>query len=164
MDEPVTLSPYDPHWPQEFEREAARLRAALAGVGLGIEHIGSTAVPGSLAKPIVDVMVGVAISTDDDAVARLLEPLGYEDCGGAPGRRYLRKRAGDGQHCNVQVMEYEGELWRANLRFRDHLRAHPEAVRRYSEAKRRAVQAAPGLLAYSKLKDGVIAELLAQAS
>jgi GrpB-like predicted nucleotidyltransferase (UPF0157 family) len=116
------------------------------------------------AKPIVDVMVGVASRTDHDTVARRVEPLGYEDCGGTSRRRYLRTRASDGQHCNVQVMEFEGELWRANLRFREHLRAHPGAVRRYSEAKRRAAQEAPLLLAYSELKDGVIAELLAQAS
>jgi GrpB-like predicted nucleotidyltransferase (UPF0157 family) len=109
-------------------------------------------------------MVGVASSTDHDTVARLSEPLGYEDCGGAPGRRYLRKRARDGHHCNVQVMEFESELWRTNLRFREYLRAHPEAVRRYAEAKRRAAREAPMLLAYSKLKDDVIAELLAQAS
>jgi GrpB-like predicted nucleotidyltransferase (UPF0157 family) len=146
VDEPVTISPYDPRWPQAFARESARLRAALAGVALGIEHIGSTAVPGLPAKPIVDVMVGVASRTDDDTVARLA-PLGYEDCGGAPGRRYLRTRPCDGQHCNVQVMAIEGELWRANLRFREHLRAHPEAVRRYGEAKRRAAQEAPTLLA-----------------
>jgi GrpB-like predicted nucleotidyltransferase (UPF0157 family) len=164
VDEPVTISPYDPRWPQEFAREAARLRAALVGVALGIEHIGSTAVPGLPAKPIVDVMVGVASRTDQDTVARLLEPLGYEDCGGAPGRRYLRTRACDDQPCNAQVIEFEGELWRANLRLREHLRAHPEAVRHYAEAKRRAAQEAPTLLAYSKLKDDVIAELLAQAS
>jgi GrpB-like predicted nucleotidyltransferase (UPF0157 family) len=164
VDEPVTISPHDPRWQQEFAREAARLQAALAGVALGIEHIGSTAVPGLPAKAIVDVMVGVASRTDHDTVARLLAPLGYEDCGGAPGRRYLRKRPRDGQHCNVQVLAIEGELWRANLRFREHLRAHPEAVRRYSEAKRRAAREAPALLAYSKLKDDVIAELLAQAS
>ena len=164
VDEPVSISPYDPRWPREFAREAARLQAALAGVALGIEHIGSTAVPGMSAKPIVDVMVGVASSTDHDTVARLLAPLGYEDCGGAPGRRYLRTRTGDAQHCNVQVVEFEGKLWRANLRFREHLRAHPEAVRRYAEAKRRAAQEAPTLLAYSKLKGDVIAELLARAS
>lgn len=127
----------------------------MAGVVLGIEHVGSTAVPGMTAKPIVVVIVGVASSTDHDPVARRLEPLGYEDCGGAPDRRYLRKRASTGHPCNVQVMEFEGELWRANVRFRD-----PEAVRRYSEVKRRAVEQAPMLLAYSKIKDDVIAELL----
>jgi GrpB-like predicted nucleotidyltransferase (UPF0157 family) len=162
LDEPVTISPYDPRWPQEFAREAARLQAALAGIALGIEHIGSTAVPGLPAKPIVDLMVGVASDTDHDTVARRLAPLGYEDCGGAPGRRYLRSRAGNAQHCNVQVMELESEVWRANLRFREHLRAHPGAARRYAEVKRRAAREAPTLLAYSKLKDDVIAELLAQ--
>ena len=164
VDEPVKLSPYDPHWPQEFAREAARLRAALPDVALGIEHIGSTAVPGLPAKPIVDVMVGVTGSADHDTVARRLAPLGYEDCGGASGRRYLRKRACDAHHCNVQVMEFEGEPWKANLRFREHLRAHPQAARRYAEVKRRAVDEAPTLLAYSKLKEGVTAELLAQTS
>jgi GrpB-like predicted nucleotidyltransferase (UPF0157 family) len=161
IDEPVHLSAYDPRWPVRYAREATRIREALAGLAVAVEHIGSTAVPGLIAKPIVDVMVGVAATTPRDAVARALVPLGYDDCGEvAPGRRYLRRRGGE--PCNVHVMAYAGALWEANLRFREQLRAHPEAARRYAEAKRAAVAAAPMLLAYSKLKDDLIAELLAE--
>src|ERR687897_2574345 len=69
VDEPVSLRDYDPTWPVQFTREESRLREALAGVLLGIEHIGSTAVPGLTAKPSVDVMVGVAASEHRDTVA-----------------------------------------------------------------------------------------------
>lgn len=161
VDEPVSLSSYDLGWPLRFAQEADRLRQRLGDVLIDVEHIGSTAVPGLVAKPIVDVMVGVAANMPHDVVVRLLEPLGYEDCGGAPGRRYLRRR-GDEQF-NVQVIEHGGSLWTTNLRLRQYLRTHPEAVRRYADVKRSAASQAPMLLAYSKLKDVVITELLAQA-
>lgn len=163
VDEPVSLSDYDPAWPVEFAREETRLREALAGVLRSIEHIGSTAVPGLTAKPIVDLMIGVAPSDDHNTLAEHLAPLGYEDCGGAPGRRYLRRRGDSGQF-NVQIVEHKGSLWDANLLFRDYLRADPDAARRYGEAKRLAATKAPMLLAYSELKKHIIGDLLREAS
>ena len=69
-----------------------------------IEHIGSTAVRGLAAKPVIDVMVGVSDVDATAELARRVRTLGYEDCGGDSDRRYFRKR--DGQHFNVQVLEY----------------------------------------------------------
>jgi len=84
--------------------------------------------------------------------------LGYEDCGGVVGRRYLRRR--DGRQFNVQIMEVAGPQWEENLLFRDYLRLRPDVARRYSEAKWAAAEAAPMLLAYSELKSPIIEELL----
>jgi GrpB-like predicted nucleotidyltransferase (UPF0157 family) len=162
VDEPITLEHYDPTWPVQFAREAARLRNGHEETVRSIEHIGSTAVAGLAAKPIVDVMIGVDDLSTTKELARQLAALGYEDCGGAEGRRYFRKR-GNGQHFNVQVMEYRSPEWRASILFRDYLRSDDDAMQRYSDAKQAAVNAAPTLLAYSARKARIIEELLGEA-
>ena len=162
VDEPIIVVAYDSEWPAQFAREAARLREGLDHTAQAIEHIGSTAVPNLAAKPVVDVMVGVNdLSTTDD-LADQLAVLDYEDCGGAEGRRYFRKR-GEGQHFNLQLMEYGSQSWRANILFRDYLRSDDDAAQRYSDAKQAAAKAAPMLLAYSTLKMPIIDELLRRA-
>ncbi len=162
VDEFVTVTEHDPAWASTYEREAARLRAELGDAIVAIEHIGSTAVPDLEGKPIVDIMVGVPLMETSQHVVDRLEALGYEDCGGIAARRYLRRRRGG--DVNVHVVEHGAILWRANLLFRDHLRADPEAARRYGEVKRRAAARAPRLIAYSRLKEGIISELLREAA
>ena len=95
VDEPVTVAVYDKAWPEQFAAEVARLKNELPHTAVALEHIGSTAVPGLAAKPIIDVMVGVSNLYTTDDLARRLTRLGYEDCGGSNHRRYFRKRAGD---------------------------------------------------------------------
>jgi GrpB-like predicted nucleotidyltransferase (UPF0157 family) len=162
FDEPVVLVAYDNGWPLRFEQEAARLRQRLGESVFGVEHIGSTAVPGLLAKPIVDMMVGVASPAGVEDVVRIVVPLGYEDCGGPVERRHLRKRGADS--FNVHIVEHGGPLWRSNLDFRDYLHAHPEAAESYAAAKQRAAAAAPMLLGYSEAKERAITDLLELAS
>jgi GrpB-like predicted nucleotidyltransferase (UPF0157 family) len=160
VDEAVEIVAADASWPGTFDQEAGRLRAALADVEVALEHIGSTAVPGLGAKPIVDVMLGVPARVQSEVVARVLR-LGYVDHGGGPGRRYLARR--DGKAFNVQVVEHEGELWDANLLLRDFLRSSPEAARRYEAGKRAAAAAEPFLLGYSEAKRRLVEKLLAEA-
>jgi GrpB-like predicted nucleotidyltransferase (UPF0157 family) len=161
-DEPITVGTYDPTWPEQFGSEAARLKDGLADTAVALEHIGSTAVAGLAAKPVIDVMVGVPDLSATAELARRLLRLGYEDCGGADDRRYFRKRGGE-PHYNVQVIEYATPTWDANVLFRDFLRSDPDAARRYAEVKRAAAADAPTLLAYSRLKTLIIQELLRQA-
>jgi GrpB-like predicted nucleotidyltransferase (UPF0157 family) len=165
LDEPVALRPYDPSWPERFERERRRIDASLGADAAAIEHIGSTAVPGLSAKPIVDVLVGVDGPLAGHRVIARLVALGYEFLGeaGVPGRLYFRRRRAGGAF-NVHVVAHESELWRDNLALRDFLRAHPDAAAVYAQAKARAAAAAPdSLLRYSDLKAGAVAQLLAQA-
>jgi GrpB-like predicted nucleotidyltransferase (UPF0157 family) len=159
VDEPIEIVAADPRWADAYEVEATRMRAVLLGRGVALEHIGSTAVPGLAAKPIVDVMVGVPTLEQSDAVVERIVPLGYTELEGAPGRRYLRCRGE--RSFNVQVVERDGELWRSNLRFRELLRADDSAARRYEAAKLVAAEADPSLLAYSEAKAPAIRELLA---
>jgi len=160
VDEPVEIVPPDPRWPADFEVEAARLRGAL-GADAALEHIGSTAVRGLAAKPIVDVMLGVGDLGESQRVVDLVLTLGYVDHGGPPERRYLARR-GD-RAFNVQIVERDGDLWRANLLLRDYLRRSSAAADRYEAAKRAAAAAEPFLLAYSEAKTAAVEELLAEA-
>ena len=74
---PIEVVDYDPNWPRRFEHEAQRIRAALGADALRIEHAGSTSVPGLAAKPIIDVVLVVADSSDEDAYVPVLEAAGY---------------------------------------------------------------------------------------
>jgi GrpB-like predicted nucleotidyltransferase (UPF0157 family) len=162
VDEPITVVAYDPEWPAHFEREATRLQEVLDVAAGGIEHIGSTAVGGLAAKPVVDLMIGVDDLSRTDELARQLGGLGYEDCGRTEDRRYFRNRAA-GQQFNAQVVEYGSPTWDANLLFRDYLRSNSDAAQGYADAKRVAAHVAPMLLAYSTLKDPIIEDILRRA-
>jgi len=164
LDEDIELLPYDPHWPGSFAAERARL---VAGLGLSreaIEHIGSTAVPGLAAKPVVDMMLGVpALPPTRDLLSRL-GILGYQNLGEAdvPGRWYLRLRGE--QAVNLHVVERGGTHWTNNLALRELLRRDPDARERYARGKQAALETGgPRLLAYSAAKAPVVNELLAAA-
>lgn len=156
FDEPVTVEPHDPRWAALALDEIARLRGGL-GPDARVEHVGSTAVPGLLAKPVIDLLVGVA---DLSQPLRLSD---YEAFGeaGVPGRLYFRKR---GPVCfNAQAVLHKGPLWSDALLLRDFLRAHPEEAERYAQGKREALAAGRTLLAYSKHKAPLIEGLLERA-
>lgn len=163
IDEPVHVAEHDPAWVDWFQDERQRLLSALSD-DVRVEHIGSTAVPDLVAKPIVDILIGVAPGTDLQAVADQLEELGYEPLGeaGVPGRLHLRRRGA--RSFNVSVVHVGSELWRDNLALREHLRHHPSARHLYAEAKLAAVESgATMLLAYSDAKAPTVAELVAEA-
>jgi GrpB-like predicted nucleotidyltransferase (UPF0157 family) len=142
MDE-VLIAPYDPRWPDAFATEAARLRAALpADLVIGIEHFGSTAVPGMAAKPIIDILVAVTSLDRARAVAvPAISALGYlywED-NPKPDRMFFVKGLpphGARRSHHVHLTEPDGEMWRRRLKLRDLLRADPAEAGRYEALKR----------------------------
>lgn len=160
LDEPVTLSSYDPLWPRAFEAERRRLCDALELPADAIEHIGSTAVPGLIAKPVVDLMLGAPRYPAPDTMISGLVILGFQDLGeaGVTGRRYLRMR--EGPSFNLHVVQRDGEHWIDNLRVRDFLRQDAAARERYAGAKRAALAKADHLLAYSAAKQSAMTELI----
>jgi GrpB-like predicted nucleotidyltransferase (UPF0157 family) len=166
LDERITVCPPDPSWPSWFLQETARLRSVLPGdLVAEIQHIGSTAVPGLDAKPIVDLMVGISEPGRIAELVERLERLGYESLGeaGVPGRWALRKRDVV-QSSNIAIVAYEGEWWKLNLAVRDFLRANADAARNYALAKWHAVSGgADMLLAYSDAKRAVIEMVVAEA-
>jgi GrpB-like predicted nucleotidyltransferase (UPF0157 family) len=74
---PILIADYDPQWPEVFRREAGRIRAALGTRAIRVEHVGSTSVPGLIAKPIIDILLVVTDSANEDAYAKPLENAGY---------------------------------------------------------------------------------------
>jgi GrpB-like predicted nucleotidyltransferase (UPF0157 family) len=160
-DEPIEVVAHDPAWldlGRELVREIAERLCALRAE---VAHIGSTAVPGLAAKPIIDIQVGSSRNTDE--VITHLQQIGFEHMGqtGGPGREYLRRRIG--QPANIAVVELGGPLWADNLMFRDYLSAHPDAATRYARAKLLAAEETGALRAYSELKSATVTEIMDEA-
>jgi GrpB-like predicted nucleotidyltransferase (UPF0157 family) len=139
----VEIVPYDPAWPALFAMEANGLRAALDPAQvLGIEHFGSTAVPGLAAKPIIDILI--AVNSLAQAKAAMIEPiiaLGYVYWSENPktDRMFFVKGMptyGERRTHHVHITEPDGEMWQRRLAFRDYLRANPEEAHRYEVLKR----------------------------
>jgi len=163
MIDPVLLVPADPSWPAAFAAEAERLRAAAADLPVAVEHVGSTAVPRLVAKPVVDILVGVPSLADADALVPRLQALGYEYVPAfekqIPDRRYLRTRK-----THVHVVRKGGALWYEYLAFRDWLRAHPEDARRYAVLKQQlATRYRHDRDSYTAGKAPFVAEILRRA-
>ncbi|MFI4974762.1 MAG: GrpB family protein [Caulobacterales bacterium] len=129
------LVEYNSLWPQAFSGEAARIRGALGVRALAIEHYGSTSVPGLRAKPIIDMLIGVADIREGLDFIEPMARLGYDYAGnqGIPehhifGRPKVRTHL-------AHVVVYEGEQWFRSLRFRDRLRGEPETRAAYEALK-----------------------------
>jgi NAD-dependent deacetylase len=161
---PVEVVDYDPAWPVLYEEEAARVREALGSAVVEIEHMGSTAVPGLAAKPVIDVSVGLTQLDLSGEQIDAMEGLGYEYLGefGFPGRLFFRK--GRERRTNhVHVVEWGGELWHRHRAFRDYLRAHPDEAARYAHAKRQIAAESADTRAYWERKRAFADELFARA-
>jgi len=132
----VRLLPYDSTWPLEFSAEAERIERACDELPIRLEHIGSTAVPGLAAKPIIDILAGRPANVPGDAYVAAFRQLGYEHKGafGIPGRNYFRRGSPRSHH--VHLVSWSSDLWRDHLLFRDYLRAHPVTAREYETIKR----------------------------
>jgi GrpB-like predicted nucleotidyltransferase (UPF0157 family) len=157
----IVIADYDASWPERFERERERIVGALGDVVLRIEHIGSTAVPGLAAKPIVDVLVTVEDPEDESAFAPALIEVGYELRVRERGHRMFRTPQRD-VHVHVWAPE-DPEVGRY-LRFRDRLRASPEDRAAYETLKRElAKREWNDMNHYADAKSQLIAEILGRA-
>jgi GrpB-like predicted nucleotidyltransferase (UPF0157 family) len=152
---PELVVPYDATWPDLFDLEQARLEDALAPwLDGGIHHIGSTAVPGLSAKPIIDVIAGVRDLDEARAGFPRLEALGYAYRVHRPEAHSLHRA---GYH--LHLTEPDSDIWRERLAFRDALRRDPELRREYEEWKR----AHAGPDGYDETKWPFVARVLAGA-
>lgn len=137
MNEPVVVVPYDPAWPEAFALVRATIAPALGKRAVGIEHIGSTAVVGLDAKPIVDIDVVIRHEDDLWEVATVLAELGYTHLGdlGVAGREAFRAPAGLPRH-HLYVCAAGSAALTAHLTLRDALRADPGLSAEYAALKR----------------------------
>ncbi len=164
----IVLVPYDPHWSALFQKEAARVRHLLGDLVTLIEHIGSTAVPGLPAKPIIDLLVGVrSLDEARQRAVPVLESVGYSYWRDNPNkeRMFLVKGLppnGPRTH-HIHIVEPASTEWE-RLLFRDYLRAHADEAQRYANLKRDLAAQFPGNReAYTDGKSAYIAAVMAKA-
>lgn len=137
-DESIRLSPYDPGWPARFEQERAALEAAIgAWVSGGVHHVGSTAVPGLDAKPIVDILVGVESLGGSRSCFGQLAELGYLYAPYRSGEMhwFCKPHPSHRTH-HLHLIPVASPRYAAELAFRDRLRADPGLARDYAALKR----------------------------
>ncbi len=161
----IRLRDYDPAWAERFRREATRIHEALGGRELRIEHIGSTSVPGLVAKPIIDILLVVDDPDDETSYLPALEAAGYELRVREPDfdrHRMLRTPQKD-VHVHVFPPE-SGEIGRYLL-FRDRLRADKADRELYAGEKRRlAGQDWTTMQHYAEAKTEVVGAIIARAA
>jgi len=164
---------YDIRWPDIYEEEKQRIIDVAGYRILGIEHIGSTAVVGLDAKPIIDLMVGVKGASDADEFLPLLRQIGYQ--------QVIRQR-GDSEwyYClgkvivaeeeqprnfHLHLMKFGSETWKRHILFRDFLRNHPEVAKKYDKLKRTlAAKYGFDRESYTNAKTEFITSVVTQAS
>jgi GrpB-like predicted nucleotidyltransferase (UPF0157 family) len=164
LDGPVTLAEYDPAWPERYAALARRIRRALGdGVGL-LEHVGSTSVPGLVAKPIIDIVLAVRNSACEADYVPALETEGYVLRIRTPDWHEHRMLKGGNEDVNLHVFTAGCPEIDRMLLFRDRLRAHREDRARYAAAKRDlAARHWRHVQNYADAKTGVVEEILARA-
>lgn len=135
--DPIVVVDYDPDWPQRFGEISTRLAGALGARALRIDHVGSTAVPGLPAKPIVDVQISVPDVEDEAAYLPSTQGQGFELRWVEPGHRYLRPPPELPRLWQLHVCTVASDWERVHLLFRDYLRSHPATAASYALLKRR---------------------------
>jgi GrpB-like predicted nucleotidyltransferase (UPF0157 family) len=162
--DPIEVHPYNPEWPETFERWSSRLAGCLAGAATRIEHVGSTAVPGLDAKPIVDIQVSVERLGDEQLYVPGCEAAGLQFRLRDDERRFFRPPSGAVREVHVHVCEVGSSWEREHLLFRDFLRTHPDARDAYAATKRHAAGVwRDDSMAYTEAKSGIILDTLDSA-
>lgn len=160
----VYLSPYDPGWIDEYESIARKIRNALGSRALQIEHVGSTSVPGIMAKPIIDVLLIVANPAKEATYIPQLEEEGFVLKIREPHWYAHRVLNLHGKNCNLHVFAPDCEEANRMIVFRNRLRTHPEDLQLYEKTKKElAAQRWEDLQGYADAKSAVIRKILNQA-
>lgn len=145
MKRKIEVVPHHPQWFELFQMEAEKIAAVFGPEIIAIEHIGSTAIPGIKAKPIIDILVEVRDIEIVEAFNDKMIRLGYEPRGefGIPGRRYFSKGSDTRRTHHVHIFQTGNPETERHLNFRDYLSAHPEDAQAYSRLKETLTQKFP---------------------
>lgn len=164
----ITIAPYNPDWPNQFQTIKQELAGLLRDFQPAIEHFGSTSVPGLAAKPFIDILVGLASADDFDQVVKQLVPVPgylYYECYNPymPERRlFVKLKEGvptdqfpkvftdvatlpheaiqDQKWAHIHIWEMDSPGWIRHIAFRDYLMAHPEVKLEYQQLKQELSQ------------------------
>ena len=162
----IRVVPYDPEWPRRFEEEAVRLRRVLGDVLLDVRHVGSTAVPGLAAKPLIDVLLVVRDLPALDERNQAMIALGYLPAGAlfVPDSRFFSKGPPEARTHHLHAYAPGHPEIDRHLALCAYLAAHPAQARRYADLKSAlARDHRDDLLAYSRGKTPLLAELIERA-
>ncbi|HMP90417.1 MAG TPA: GrpB family protein [Kiritimatiellia bacterium] len=159
----LRIDPYNPDWPVLYEIERKKLSESPGCLCLA--HIGSTAVPGLSAKPIVDIAMRIDSTLHRDSIFNFLREAGYIHHGeyGLPGREFFTR--GDPPVIHLHVVNEISPHWHAWINFRNYLRQHPDCARQYEiEKKRLIMEAGINRNAYTIAKSVFIQNVLSKAT
>jgi GrpB-like predicted nucleotidyltransferase (UPF0157 family) len=166
FDPAIRIVAHDPGWAGRASEELRRIRDALGPVALRLEHVGSTAVPGLAAKPILDLQLAVAAIEPFEPYGAPLAALGYlfAPDPGSPDHHFFAKPHERPRSHHLHVCEAGSRHELRHLAVRDFLRAHDDEAARYAALKRALAERHPGdRLAYMAGKDPYLGELEARA-
>lgn len=162
----AAVVPYDPTWPDQYARIAARIARAAGPAAVSLDHVGSTAVPGLPADDTLDIQLGVVDLASADRIADALAGAGLprapgecaerargEPPGAAPWPKRLHGSADPARPVNLHVRAVDSPAWRYALLVRDFLRAEPEATAEYAALKRRLALRRPTWVEYAEGKE-----------
>jgi GrpB-like predicted nucleotidyltransferase (UPF0157 family) len=139
INEEVKLRSYDELWPSLYEAERQRLLSLLPSTFIDIQHIGSTSIPGMLAKPIVDILAGVDSMETAKAISVKLCSSGYTTSAefneSLSDRQWFMRWADGHRTHHLHVVVYGGEAWFGHIRFRDALRSSRKLATEYADLK-----------------------------
>lgn len=124
----VKLLPYNPKWKEFFEKEKKRIQKKLGNLVISIEHVGSTATPGIIAKPIIDIAIVVKSIKSPNKLIKILESLSYEykKDDDVPGRLFFTKGPENKRTHYIHVVKLKGQEWKKLILFRDYLLNHKD--------------------------------------
>jgi GrpB-like predicted nucleotidyltransferase (UPF0157 family) len=162
--DPPVIVDSDPSWARLAIEWITSLSNALAPLPVRIEHVGSTAVPGLAAKPVLDIQIAVPDINDEQAYRPALESLGLVLRAREPGHHFFRPPADQPRTVHVHVCEHGSDWERSYLLFRDYLRAHPDRAAEYAQLKRTLATATTDRQTYTNGKDAFIQEALLDAA
>lgn len=160
----VALESFSSEWDDYFRLEKERILEEIKDKILSIEHVGSTSIKNSVAKPIIDICIGIDNYSAGFVCVKELENLGYKYFGecGVEGRHYFRT---DSDHVKVHVhmFDVKSDQYLNHILFRDYLNCHPEALKKYSEFKEQLIREGVSRKEYTRQKEPLINEILNKA-
>jgi GrpB-like predicted nucleotidyltransferase (UPF0157 family) len=164
LDDQVVVVDYDPAWPAAFERERAAVCCALTGHVVDLQHIGSTAIPGLRAKPVIDLLAAVERFDTIESYEQRLESLGYQHIVQPHEAVRIFFRKGMPRTHHLHLVELDSWEHRRLILFRNYLLAHPDTAEAYEELKRDlARRYADNRPMYTESKTEFIERIIAQA-
>jgi GrpB-like predicted nucleotidyltransferase (UPF0157 family) len=165
LNEEIEVVKYNPEWPKLFAQEAQKIRTIFEPKRLlGLEHYGSTSIPGLYAKPIIDILIGLDEFYISEQEKSEFHNLSYVYIGKAwaTQRFFLRKR--DMQKFNLAVVLYKGPVWNEGLLVCEYLRNHAIEAMKYAQIKKQAIkEGCLTALDYSEFKHSFVIELVEKA-